>query len=126
MAESGPNVRVVGMDEVMAKIQALGHAKAYYKEWLNEAVAPILQDPASYQRPDRFRGEWATERNGRRINWRPGYAKYVRVRIGPNGLEIRSRRPYLPALSAWTLVPMMRLVSAKILDLWRKEGRDSG
>lgn len=66
---------------------------------MRQVLAVLQSDPDVYTRPDRYRGQWAVERGGFRINWKPGYPgyrSYTRVEATPGGALLESPRPYHP------------------------------
>jgi hypothetical protein len=58
----------------------------------------FFRNPDFYKRRDRFLGRVSNEK-GRRINWHPGYAKYMYSKVVNQKLVVGSRRPFPPEMN---------------------------
>ena len=62
------------------------------------AIAPMLEIPGNYTRPDRFVG--GAGRSGEIESWAPGYRNARRkVKVKKKRLELESSRPFHPILT---------------------------
>lgn len=62
-------------------------------------IRELTTNADAYARSDRFRGHWAVESGGFRINWHPGYPGYKgwdKLKALRQEAAIWSHRPYMP------------------------------
>lgn len=76
-----------------------------------EQVADQMDDPDSWERPDRFRGGTKVGP----IKNDPGYRGRVRTRITKRGLEVLCDRPYLPKPSQQLVTDTITILGEHIL-----------